>query len=86
MNTGTAKLAIETPLAKVKEGAEVSVVRLEAGCGMTQRVLAMGILPGAILRVLRNEYKGQMIILVAGTKLVLGRGMADKIIVKYGSR
>jgi Fe2+ transport system protein FeoA len=42
----------------------------------------MGLLPGAKLEVIRSAMGGPVVVRVKETKLVLGRGMARKIMVE----
>lgn len=69
-------------LSKVKAGQTVRLVRVEAGHGLKHRLAAMGLLSNTKIKVLRNEGRGQLIVNVKGTKVVLGRGMSEKIIVE----
>jgi ferrous iron transport protein A len=42
----------------------------------------MGILPGENIEIVRNDNVGPLIISVKGNRLILGRGMAQKIYVR----
>jgi ferrous iron transport protein A len=70
-------------LSETKIGQTVRLVRVEAGHGLKHRLAAMGLLPNTKIKLLRNEGKGQLIISVKGTKVVLGRGMSEKIMVEW---
>jgi Fe2+ transport system protein FeoA len=41
----------------------------------------MGLLANVFVEVLRNDFHGQLIVRVKSTKVVLGRGMAQKVLV-----
>jgi ferrous iron transport protein A len=69
-------------LSKVKAGQTVRLVRVEAGHRLKHRLAAMGLLSNTKIKVLRNEGRGQLIVNVKGTKVVLGRGMSEKIMVE----
>ena len=69
------------PLNQAKEGASVTVVRIEAGQGVMARLNNMGIMPGEQVRLIRNSY-GQIIIAKDNARFALGRGMAHKIFVE----
>jgi len=69
------------PLSIVQPGRRVRLVSVNAGRGLRGRLTAMGLLPGTEIEVIRNSAHGPFIISVKGTRLVLGRGMAHKIIV-----
>jgi len=55
---------------------------VNAGCGLRSRLTAMGLVPGAELQVVRNGGRGPFIVAVKGTRLMLGRGMAEHIVVR----
>jgi Fe2+ transport system protein FeoA len=69
-------------LSAVVEGAIVRLVRVNAGCGLRGRLTAMGLVPGAELQVVRNGGRGPFIVAVKGTRIMLGRGMAEHIVVR----
>jgi Fe2+ transport system protein FeoA len=69
-------------LSKVEAGQTVRLIRVDAGHGLKHRLAAMGLLSNTKIKVLRNEGKGQLVINVKGSKVVLGRGMAEKIMVE----
>jgi ferrous iron transport protein B len=60
---------------------EEGVVRLVSGGEvLTSRLAGMGIIPGTRIRILRNT-GGLVIVLAADTRIALGRGQAEKILV-----
>jgi ferrous iron transport protein A len=69
------------PLSGVKAGEKVRLVYIDAGHGLRGRLVAMGLVPGTILTVINNNRPGPFVISVKNTKVMLGRGMANKIIV-----
>jgi ferrous iron transport protein A len=69
------------PLSLVKAGEKVRLVYIDAGQGLRGRLVAMGLVPGTILTVINNDRPGPFVISVKNTKVMLGRGMAQKIIV-----
>lgn len=69
-------------LSEVKVGQTVMLVRVDAGHGLKHRLAAMGLLANTKIKVLRNEGRGQLIVSVKGSKVVLGRGMSEKMIVE----
>jgi Fe2+ transport system protein FeoA len=69
------------PLTMVARGM-VRVLRVEGGFGMMDKLKPMGILPGENIEIIRNDSSGPLIISVKGSRLVIGRGMAQKIHVK----
>ena len=69
------------PLTIVQPGRRVRLVAVKAGHGLRGRLAAMGLVPGTEIQVLRNSMQGPFLIEVKGSRLMLGRGMARKIIV-----
>ena len=67
------------PLSMVSSGRKVRLLAVRAGRGLQARLAAMGLFPGAELEVIRNSHHGPFIVSVKDTRLVLGRGMANKI-------
>ena len=49
---------------------------------MTARLAEMGVLPGAILQVARAERRGPVVVEIRGGKVIIGHGMAEKILVE----
>ncbi len=70
------------PLAMVSPGEVVTVVGVRAGWGLTRRLADMGLVPGTTLRVTNSQMPGPIIIELRGSKLVLGHGIAQKIMVE----
>ena len=66
-------------LASVKPGQTVRLVRIDAGARLKARLAAMGMLPNVEITVVRNGHPGPCVVSVRDSKVVLGRGMADKI-------
>jgi len=69
------------PLTIVQPGRRVRLVAVDAGCGLQGQLTAMGLVPGVEIEVLRNSPHGPFLIAVKGTRIMLGRGMAHKIMV-----
>ena len=59
----------------------VKLVAIDAGHGLRSRLLAMGLVPNVRITVVSNNHPGPFVLSVKGTKMVLGRGMAHKIMV-----
>jgi Fe2+ transport system protein FeoA len=70
-----------TPLSKIKAGQKVKIVLINAGHGLNSRLASMGLLPNTQVTVVRNGHPGPLVISVRDSKMVLGKGMADKIMV-----
>jgi ferrous iron transport protein A len=69
------------PLSAVPAGQMVKLVAIDAGQGLRSRLLAMGLVPNVRITVVSNNHPGPFVLSVKGTKMVLGRGMAHKIMV-----
>ena len=69
------------PLNAIGVGKHVEVNNLEGGELMCKRLMEMGMNTGAIIEIVQNDTSG-LIIKVGETRLVLGRGMAQKVIVR----
>jgi len=70
------------PLSTVATGDTVRLVRVEAGRGLNSRLAAMGFVPEAAIRVVSNGHPGPFIIIIKDVKMVLGRGVAQKVLVR----
>ena len=68
------------PLSLIEEGEEGFVYLLSGGEGFVSRLAGMGIIAGTKVKVLRNS-GGQVIVLASDTRIALGKGQADKILV-----
>ncbi|MHC4323316.1 MAG: FeoA family protein [Planctomycetota bacterium] len=69
------------PLSTIKSGRTVKLTGVEAGRGLNSRLAAMGLLPNVEITVVSNGHPGPFVISVKGSRMMLGRGMADKIMV-----
>ena len=69
------------PLSQVAEGKTVVLVRVDAGHGLNNRLAVMGLLPNTRFEVVNNHHPGPFVISLKGSRMVLGRGMANKIMV-----
>ena len=69
------------PLSTVRDGETVKIARVEAGRGLNSRLASMGLVPNVQITVVNNTHPGPFVIIVKGSKMMLGRGMAHKIMV-----
>ncbi|MFC1780808.1 ferrous iron transport protein A [Planctomycetota bacterium] len=69
------------PLSEIPSGQKVRLVSIEAGQDLYNRLISMGMLPNELIIVVSNRYPGPFVINVKGSKVMLGRGMAQKIMV-----
>jgi ferrous iron transport protein A len=70
------------PLSKIKSGRKVKLTGIQAGRGLNSRLAAMGLLPNVEITVVNNGHPGPFVVSVRGSRMMLGRGMADKILVR----
>ena len=69
------------PLSKVHAGETVKLVGIEAGRGLNSRLASMGLVSNVKITVVNNSRPGPFVISVRNSKMMLGRGMAHKIMV-----
>jgi len=69
------------PLAMALVGQTVSFVRAQGGYGLMHRLAELGLTPGEKMQII-NRGPGPFIVAVRGTRLVLGRGMVGRILVR----
>lgn len=70
-------------LIKLQRGVEAKVISISGGRFASKRLADLGLTPGTKIKVLRKApFFGPVEIEVRGSKLVLGRGLATKILVK----
>jgi DtxR family Mn-dependent transcriptional regulator len=79
-----------TPLIKCltecEKGEEVVVVSVNAGHKAKTRLANLGLVPGTKITKTKNApFKGPLEIIVKGSSLVIGRGLASKIMVECNS-
>lgn len=69
-------------LAELRAGAHAIVRGLRGGREVAGRLAGMGLVTGAHLEVLQNRGRGPLLVLVRDTRIVLGRGVAFRILVE----
>ncbi len=70
------------PLLSLAPNERGVVVDLMGGSNFRSRLYAMGLAPGAVVKVLGNYPRGPLIVEVSGTRIALGRGMAARVLVR----
>jgi len=70
------------PLNLVDQNQEVILVSIQGGLKMKQRLADLGLNIGMTIRVLKKASGGPMIIAVKDSRLALGWGMANRILVE----
>ena len=69
------------PLALVPAGSTVTVTEIRAGPGMLRRLASIGLYPSSRVEVVCAD-RGSLIVVVAGCRYALSRGMAMKVLVR----
>lgn len=86
---------LETPLTTLRNGETGTVTSIRAGhgrgfgrgWGFEKRLMDLGLTPGTKVTVVKSApFHGPLEILVRGSRLALGRGMAEKILVEIEKR
>ena len=69
------------PLSAARRGDRVRLITIHAGRRLSRRLAELGLTPGVVMQVVHKN-GGPMLIAVRGTRLALGRGVTDKILVE----
>jgi Fe2+ transport system protein FeoA len=69
------------PLSLAKTGEKVRLIRVDGGSSLKQRMVSMGLLPGSSFEIVKNKGNGPLVLSVKGARLIVGRGMSDRIVV-----
>ena len=69
-------------LSEITTGNQVTLTHVQVGQELTSRLTSLGLTPGVTVMVLQNHGRGPLIINVRGTKVALGRGEAEKLLVE----
>lgn len=70
------------PLTLASVGEEVCLVDIRGGQELRKRLADLGFNIGMTLRIVQKDVNGPMILAVKDSRMVLGRGMAQKVIVE----
>lgn len=69
------------PLSKIRSGEKARLITIEAGRGLSNRLASMGLVSDVEITVVSNGHPGPFVINVKGSRVMLGRGMANRIMV-----
>jgi Fur family ferric uptake transcriptional regulator len=72
----------EMPLVSAKAGERLRITGFSGGAQARMRLLTMGLRVGDRVDVINNQYEGQLVIALDFKRLVLGRGLASKVLVE----
>jgi len=67
------------PLTMLDEGKKAVLKMITGGRQLRSRLAALGLLPGTELEVIQNSGHGPFVVAVKGSRIVIGRGMAERI-------
>jgi ferrous iron transport protein A len=70
------------PLSLASAGKMLMVTGINAGFGLQRRLTDMGLIPGTPVMVVSGCHPGPLLIDIRGSRLCLGFGVAQKIMVK----
>ncbi len=70
------------PLGAAKQGERLVINQITGGSGARMRLMTMGLRIGDKVEVITNQNRGQMVIAIDFKRFVLGKGLADKILVE----
>ncbi|MCL6447073.1 MAG: ferrous iron transport protein A [Armatimonadetes bacterium] len=70
------------PLGFLAPGEAGVIKEVAGGIGIRERLRGMGVTKGKALRMIQNNACGPVIVALGETRLALGRGMAQKVLVE----
>lgn len=81
MSTIQTMVGEETTLAAIRQGEIAQVHTLYGGHAFVSRLAALGFTPGTRLQIVQNFGRGPLIVAVRDTRVALGRGEAERVLV-----
>lgn len=72
----------DMPLSFASPGTGLIVTGVHAGSGLRQRLVDMGLVPGERVTIISGCHPGPLVVEVKGSRLGLGFGVAQKVMVK----
>ena len=69
------------PLTSLPDGTTAQLVTVAGGTGIRSRLTAMGLRSGVEIRVVHNGGRGPFVVAAGELRIVLGRGMARRVMV-----
>ena len=69
-------------LTELKDGDRAVIAGIEGGRHARKKLMDLGLIPGVPVTVIRRAGRNPMVLSVMGRQIVIGRGMAEKIIVR----
>ena len=71
------------PLVQARAGETVRLVRVRGGLGLQRRLAEMGLTPGSDFRIERVGRPGPCVVFVKGSRLILGHGVVQRVLVRH---
>ena len=68
-------------LSMAKKGRPLRIKATYGGRNLQARLSAMGLVPGMHIEVISNNQRGPLVVRVMGSRIIIGRGMAQQIMV-----
>lgn len=68
-------------LSTIATGKTVRVIRLDGGEGFRDKVISLGVIPGKTLRVQSYSRRGPLVVQLEGSRIAIGRELAERILV-----
>ncbi len=72
----------EISLLNIKTGQKVKLIRVDAGEDLKSRLAALGMVPNVQITIINKDRPGPFVVSFKGSRIALGRGMTDKIMVR----
>jgi ferrous iron transport protein A len=69
------------PLTQAPTGHPVRLIEIDAGRNLRHRLTELGLTPGVTLTIVQDD-GGPLLVTVRESRVALGRGMAEKILVR----
>ena len=74
------------PLSLMQKDRTGIIININAGMRATRRLTSLGLVPGTkIMKISSAPFYGPVQLRVRNTRLAIGRGLAEKILIKYTS-
>ena len=69
-----------TPLSHAKPGVKLVIMEMRAGRAAHLKLTSLGLHPGDVIEIINSNY-GKLLVAHNNTRIALGRGIAEKIMV-----
>ena len=72
---------VNNTLIDLNEGEQAEIFSINGGFNASKRLADLGLTPGVKVRIIKKLFSGPIELKVRGSRLVLGRGIASKILI-----